>query len=751
LARYVIRIARQAGLVASFVTVAILGTTTGVLFTFAGDLPQISALDDYAPKTITRVYARNGETIGEFATQRRVVIAYEDISPYLRDAIIAAEDAGFYSHVGLSISRLAITIMRDVVRGELAGASTLTQQLARNLFLTQEKTLTRKIKELLLSFQIEKRYTKTEILALYCNQILFGHGAYGVEAASRMYFNKSATDLKLEEAALLAGIIQAPARQSPFVNIERATQRRNYALTRMEDEEFISAEEAVTARAKPISVLDRRREKSIAPYFVEEVRQHLEANYGVEQLYEEGLAVHTSLNVELQMAANRAVTNGLHRLDKRRGFRKPTRNLAKEEIALDEFDHARWNQPIATGDRIPAIVTVADANHVVMRSGKYQGTIEREGFRWTRRQAANQLLEVGDLILVQVTSIDESRQTLTATLDQEPLAEGALLAIDNRTGQILAMVGGYNFERSKFNRTVQASRQLGSLFKAVLYATAIDRGYTPTSIIMDEPVSLSPGPDQPEYSPENYDKEFIGPVTLRYALEKSRNVPAVQVIADLGPQLVADYARRFGFISEIPSFLSIALGAGEATLLEITSAYSIFPNLGVRLEPYEILRITDRAGNLLEENRPMSYDSLPADTAYIMTSLLRGVVERGTGQQAAGIPWPLAGKTGTVDEYTDAWFVGFDPEITVGVWVGHDEKRTLGDGEEGARAALPIWIEFMRAHIGERADAPTFRTPSNIVFLSVDRMTGNIVAPSSPDAIHEAFISGTEPGINFQQ
>ena len=751
MARYVIRIARQAGLIASFVAMAILGTTTGVLFTFAGDLPQISALDDYAPNTITRVFARNGETIGEFATQRRVVIDYEDISPYLRDAIIAAEDAGFYSHVGLSISRLAITIMRDVVRGELAGASTLTQQLARNLFLTQEKTLTRKVKELLLSFQIEKRYTKTEILALYCNQILFGHGAYGVEAASRMYFNKSATDLKLEEAALLAGIIQAPARQSPFVNIERATQRRNYALGRMENEGFISAEEAVTARAKPISVLDRRREKSIAPYFVEEVRQHLEANYGVEQLYEEGLSVYTSLNVELQMAANRAVTNGLHRLDKRRGFRKPTRNLAKEEIALDEFDHARWHQPIAAGDRIPAVVTVANANNVGMRSGKYQGTIEREGFRWTRRQDANQLLKVGDLILVQVTSIDESRQTLTATLDQEPIAEGALLAIDNRTGQILAMVGGYDFERSKFNRTVQASRQLGSLFKAILYATAIDRGYTPTSIIMDEPVSLSAGPDQPEYSPENYDKEFIGPVTLRYALEKSRNVPAVQVIADLGPQLVADYATRFGFTSEIPSFLSIALGAGEATLLEITSAYSIFPNLGVRLEPYQILRITDRAGNLLEENRPMSYDSLPADTAYIMTSLLRGVVERGTGQQAAGIPWPLAGKTGTVDEYTDAWFVGFDPEITVGVWVGHDEKRTLGDGEEGARAALPIWIEFMRTHIGERADLPTFRTPSNIVFLSVDRMTGSIVAPSSPDAIHEAFISGTEPGINFQQ
>ena len=278
MARYVFRIARQAGLVASFVAMAILGTTTGVLFTFAGDLPQISALDDYAPNTITRVYARNGETIGEFATQRRVVIDYEDISPYLRDAIISAEDAGFYSHVGLSISRLAITIVRDVVRGELAGASTITQQLARNLFLTQEKTVTRKIKELLLSFQIEKRYTKTEILALYCNQILFGHGAYGVEAASRMYFNKSATDLKLEEAALLAGIIQAPARQSPFVNIERATQRRNYALTRMEDEGFISTEEAVTARAKPISVLDRRREKGIAPYFVEEVRQHIGAD-----------------------------------------------------------------------------------------------------------------------------------------------------------------------------------------------------------------------------------------------------------------------------------------------------------------------------------------------------------------------------------------------------------------------------------------------------------------------------------------
>ena len=751
MARYVIRIAHQAGLIALFVAVAILGTVSGVLFASAGDLPQISALDDYAPRTITRVYAAGGEVIGEFATQRRVVITYDDISPRLREAIIAAEDAGFNSHFGVSLPRLAVTIVTNIFKGQVRGASTLTQQLARNLFLTPEKIWSRKIKELILTIQIEKRYTKEEILTLYCNQIFFGHGAHGVEAAARMYFDKSASDLELEEAALLAGVIQTPSRQSPFVSLDRANARRSYVLTQMEELGYITANEAAAAREAPIEVVDRRRQQSIAPYFVEEVRQHLEANYGVKQLYENGLSVYTSLDVDLQRAANRALHDGLHRLDKRRGFRAPRRNVIEEGTALGDFDDPRWRSPMQAEDRIPALVTGVSADRITLRIGPHEGTIGRDGFRWTRRESAERLVKTGDLVHVQITEIDETARRIIATLDQEPLAEGAVLALDNRTGQVLAMVGGYDFERSKFNRAVQASRQLGSLFKAVLYATAIDRGYTPTSIIVDEPVSYPAGPDQPDYTPRNYDQEFVGPVTLRHALEKSRNVPAVRVMAALGPEHVVEYARRLGFTSELPPFLSVALGAAEATLLEVTSAYTVFPNQGVRFEPYHILRITDRDGNVLEDNRPVSHDALPADTAYVMTSLLRGVVERGTGIQAAAIPWPLAGKTGTVDDYTDGWFVGFDPDFTVGVWVGHDEKKTLGPAEEGATVALPIWLDVMRAYIGERTDPPAFPPPANIVFLSVNRYTGHIADPAAPDTIREAFIAGTEPGSAFQQ
>ena len=751
MARVVIRIARRAGLIAMFVSVAMVGLLSGILFAYAGDLPQISALDDYAPNTITRVYASGGEVIGEFATQRRVVVPYEEISPYLREAIIAAEDAGFNSHFGLSITRTAVTAVTNILEGELYGASTLTQQLARNLFLTLDKTWERKIKELLLTIQIEKRYTKREILVLYCNQMLFGHGAYGVEAASRMYFDKSARNLNLEEAALLAGVLQRPADWSPFVSLERAGGRRTYVLNQMEAEGYITAEEASAAREAPITVIDRRRERSIAPYFVEEVRQHLEANYGATQLYEGGLSVRTSLDLDLQKTATETVRNGLRRLDRRRGFRRPDRNLTDEGMSLDDFEHDRWRRPVGVDDRVPALVTGVEAGRISLRVGRYAGSIDRHGFEWTGQRSASRLVRPGDLVQVHVSALDDAAETLVGTLDQEPVVEGALLALDNRTGQILAMVGGYDFNRSKFNRAVQASRQLGSLFKAVVYATAIDRGYTPTSIIVDEPVSFPAGPDQPEYTPRNYSEEFEGPITLRRALEKSQNVPAVRMMAELGAEHVVEYARRFGFTSEMPPFLSVALGSAEATLLEITSAYMVFPNQGVRMEPYQILDITDRDGKVLEENRPMSHDALPADTAYVMTSLLRGVVERGTGVQAARIPWPLAGKTGTVDDFTDAWFVGFDPIITVGVWVGHDQKVTLGPWEEGARVALPIWIEFMRAYIGERTDPPAFPQPANIVFLSVDRHTGTVTSPSAPDAIREVFIAGTEPGTAFQQ
>ncbi len=758
------RFIRQAWVLGALAVAALLGIVTGVLFAYTPDLPEISELDRYTPATITRIYARGGELIGEFATERRMILSYDEIPEVLRDAIIAAEDGAFFDHVGFNIPRIIITMVDNILQGDLTagGASTLTMQLARNITVAGEqlgldKTWQRKIREAYYTFHIEKRYTKREILRLYANQMWLGtatHSAYGVEAASQLYFGKSAQDVELDEAALIAGILQSPARQSPLVNLTLARSRRNYTLQRMVDEGYLSQAVADETKAKPIALSQRtERTNSFAPYFLEEIRQHLEREYGVSQLYEQGLTISSTLDARLQVAANTAVADGLRAHDKRHGFRRPERNILTDAEgdadALDTFEHGRWRYAMAMDDVVPAVVMAIEDRALRVRFGPYQAVIEPEGFEWTRRSSADQLVEPGDLVEVRITALDHERGTAGATLDQEPLAEGALLAIENRTGRVLAMVGGYSFERSKFNRATQAYRQLGSLFKGVLYAAAIDQGYTPTSIVQDEPVSYDVGPGQARYRPTNYDHVYEGPITLRRAFEHSRNVPAVWMMNAVGPENVVNVARRLGFTSPIPPFLSVALGSAEATLQEVTSAYSVFPNRGARMIPYQIERIVDRAGAVLEEGRPVPRDALRPDTAYIMVSLMRGVVQRGTGARARQLGWPVGGKTGTMDDYTDAWFVGFDPEITLGVWVGYDEKKTLGDGEEGARVALPIWLDFMRAYIDGRDDPERFVPPANIVFTSVDPMTGEVTAPGAAGAIRETFIAGTEPGATF--
>jgi penicillin-binding protein 1A len=752
MARYVIKIARRAGIVVLFVAAAILGIVSGVLFAYAGDLPRISALDDYAPSTITRVYGARGEVVGEFAIQRREVIPYEAISPKLRQAILAAEDSEFEQHFGLSIPRIAITLVKDIIeRRKAAGASTLTQQLARKLFLTDEKTWERKIKEAIAAIQIEKRYTKREIFTLYCNQMYFGHGVYGVEAASRLYFGKSAKDVTLEEAALIAGILQGNVRQSPYVNMDAAMRRRNYTLTRMADVGYITRDEAEAAKKKPIVVRQDLPSASVsaAPYFLEEVRKELESRYGAKQLYENGLSVQTALDLHLQDAAARALDEGLRRIDKRRGFRKPARNVVTEGHQIETFRHARWDRPMHQGDVVPAVVTAVDGAAIALRAGALRVTIDKKGYAWTNRPPSR-LVSRGDLVETRLGAIGEGR-TATGTLEQTPAVEGAVLAIDNRTGQIKAMVGGYSFERSKFNRAVQAYRQVGSAFKPIVYTAAIDRGYTPVSTLMDTPVSFETGPGQAPYAPLNYDRNFEGPITLRHALEQSRNVPAVRVMDQLGPPQVIAYARRLGLDSPLPPYLAVALGAAEATLTEMTSAYSTFPNQGVRMKPYGILKVSDREGNLLEENRPEPRDAIRADTAYVMTHLLRGVVQRGTAARAAALKWPLGGKTGTTDDYTDAWFIGFDPDITLGVWVGYDLKRSMGPAGTGSDSALPIWIDIMKAWIGDRTEPPTFEAPGNIVFAAIDRNSGGAAVEGTPGVITEAFIAGTQPGAAFRQ
>ena len=732
------RLIRNFGIVALFLGAAAAGTASGAVFAFVGDLPRISALDDYSLGTITRVVARDGSPVGEFATERRTVVTYDQIPPVLRDALVAAEDGAFFRHSGIDLTRIAATAVRRVLRVQrYGGASTITQQLARKLFLTDEQTPERKIKEALLAIQIEKRYTKEEILTMYCNKMYWGHGAYGVEAAAQLYFGKNVKDLSLDEAAMIAGIHQSNVRQSPYVNMKAALTRRNYALGRMRDEGFITAAQYEDAKKRPIVTHGQPSQPpSIAPYFLELLREQLEDTYGAKTLYENGLVVKTGLDPDLQRAANKALDQGLRAYDQKRGFRKPTRNLIAEKRAIETYKHPRWLRDPVAGDIVPAVVMGVEGADIRVRVGRFAGTISRDGYAWTGKRAAD-LVTRGDVVEVKAAKIDADRGTFAATLDQLPLLEGAVVAIDNHTGQILAMVGGESFERSQFNRATQAMRQVGSLFKPFVYTAAIDQGYTAQSLLDDSPVSYNAGPGQPPYEPKNYDREYHGMVTIRQALEGSRNVPAVRLMAALGPDKVIPYARQLGITAPLPEYLSVAIGSSEATLLEMTSAYSAFPNQGVRMEPLPFLEVVDRDGNTLEQHRTKPHEALRADTAYVLTNLLEGVVLHGTAASAATLKWPLGGKTGTTDDYTDAWFIGFDPDVTIGVWVGFDQKRTLGNGQTGTQTALPIWKDIMSTWIERRrkagAEPPEFVRPPNVVVVGTGAAT-------------EVFIAGTEPG-----
>ncbi len=535
--------ARHAGLAALFVLAALLGTASGVLFAYSDDLPAISALDDYAPDTITRVLGRDGTVVGEFAVERRVVLRYEDIPEPMRQAVLAAEDSGFFEHFGLSITGLLRAVATNLIEMRKAGgASTLTQQLARKLFLTDEKTWERKVKELLLAVQIEKRYTKQEIFTLYCNQMYFGHGAYGVEAAAQLYFGKSVQDLAVEESAMIAGILQGNARQSPYVNPAAALRRRNYTLDRMASEGFLTAEAAAEAKGKPIVTRgDPAREVSFAPYYLEEVRKHLESRYGAQQLYESGLTVRTPLDGRFQRIATHALDVGLRKVDKRRtGFRRAQINVRQGATPLSAYRNDRWQRPLLAGDIVPALVERVDAagaapGHATLRIGTLRAELTREGYQWTRRTHASQVVTVGDLVDVELLTVDQTAGTATVRLEQTPILEGAVVALENRTGNVLAMVGGYSFTRSKFNRATQALRQIGSTFKPILYTAAIDRGLTPATLLVDEPTTFDAGAGQPPYTPRNYDGRFVGALTVRTRARRLAQHPGRQGDGDAGP------------------------------------------------------------------------------------------------------------------------------------------------------------------------------------------------------------------------
>ncbi len=733
---------KVAGLAALFVAAALFGIAGGVMFAFMGDLPGLPSLENYSPSVTTRILGRDGVVVGELATQRREILKYEDIPDVLRKAVLSSEDSSFYQHQGIDIPRTLVRLVKDVVYRQMKGGSSISQQLARNVFpdsIGFQQTPERKIKEALVTLQIEKRYTKNEIFTMYCNQINMGHGAYGMGAASQMYFGKPAKELTLAEASLLAGIIQGNVLQSPYRNMPGAKARQAYTLRRMVEEKYITQVQADEAKAQPLVLRGYAGPTSIAPYFTEMVRQQIQEKYGAKAVYEGGLTVQTAIDGPLQLAANAALDRGLRRLDKLRGYRKPSRNLITEKHDVDKFRLASWTHEPAVGDILTGVVLGTDGGLIRVKFGRWSGTIDKAGYAWTKR-TPDQLVKRGDVVDVRVKTLDGGAATFAAELDQPPVLEGAMLALDNKTGEILAMVGGSSYERSQFNRATQALRQVGSSFKPIVYTAAIDRGYTATSTLIDTPASFPAGPNQPMYEPKNYDRKYEGNITLRHALEQSRNVPTIRLMAALGAEQVIMFARRFGITSPLPPYLPIAIGAGDASLIEMTSAYTVFPNAGVRMTAQPFRQVIDKDGAVLEDIRPEAHDVIRADAAYVMTYLLQGVIKNGTGRAAAAaIPnWPIGGKTGTTDDYTDAWFIGFDPDITIGVWIGFDQKKPIGEGQSGTVAALPIWIDVMKSWVDRRRntlkDTPEFSRPGSVVLVQ----TANGV---------EAFISGTEPVI----
>jgi penicillin-binding protein 1A len=743
---------RRVIVTALFVIAILGGSVVGAMLAEEGDLPQVSSLEDYKPNLITQVLAKDGSLIGEFAIERRVVVGFDEIPPVLRNAIVAVEDADFWKHIGINPWRIpgaALANIRSGRRGQ--GFSTLTMQLSRLLFLTPEKTYGRKIKEMILAFQIEKSFTKEEIFTLYCNQIYFGHGNYGVEAASRFFFDKPIGQLTLAEAALLAGLPQNPGRLSPIEHPDNAVERRGHVLDRMLAENYITPAEAEAARGEPLELHLRRPPPSIAPYFLEEVRKYLEREYGSQRIYQGGLRVHTTLDPRLQRAANRALRDGLLKLDVRvRGHKPPTQSVLvhgelPEDLHLDE-----WDWPIQTGAVVRGVVLESDRSSALVQIGPYRGRLRGRDVPWIGASSVAQALPRGVVAPFRIQEIQEGTALdggtqVRLSLEQEPEVEGALIAIEVQTGAVRAMVGGYDFERSKFNRATQALRQVGSAFKPIVYAAAIETlGWTPATTIIDAPISF-PNWDGTAWTPHNYDFRFLGAIPLRRALEGSRNIPAVKTLRAVGIETGLEYARKLGLSHEIPPYLPIALGAGEATLIDMTAAFATFANQGLRMEPELISRITDRDGIPIEENGPHAIDAIRADTAYLVTSLLRGVVERGTAVRARSLGRPIAGKTGTTNDFTDGWFIGFEPQLAAGVWVGFDEKKqTLGRQGEGGKTALPIWMDFWKEAMGE-APIEDYPIPANIVFVPVDG-AGHRTRAGLPGARMEAFVAGTEPG-----
>jgi penicillin-binding protein 1A len=736
--------------------------TLGIFLYLSNGLPEISSLRDYHPPIITAVYSDDNQKIAEFYKERRIVVPLERIPGHLQQAFIAAEDSRFYKHCGVDFISIARAFFKNIKAGTIVqGGSTITQQVTKSFLLTSERSYKRKIREAILAFRIEKAFSKKDILYLYLNQIYLGHGAYGVQAASENYFGKSVDELNLAESAMLAGLPQAPSKYSPFHHLERARQRQFYVLTRMEGEGYITKAQAAEAMNAVLDIHPRRNwYLEQVPVYTENIRRYVENKYGEDALYTQGLKIYAAVNVNMQKAARSEIQKGLKALDRRQGYRGPIKKLKPGEI--DDFSRELEKelvlQPLTPGAQTRGVVVDVNDKEgkVTVRMGGQQGVICIEQMRWARTpdpevaqyqarlRRPGKALAVGDVILVEAKDQDPKTQTWSLELDQVPEVQAALVCMEAGTGLVKTMVGGRDFLQSQFNRAIQSRRQPGSVFKPVIYAAALDKGYTPATTILDSPIVFDDEEHDFTWKPKNYGRKFYGPTLLRDALAKSRNVVTIKILQDIGIDYAIDYARNLGVESDLNHDLSIALGSSGVSLLEIVRAYSVFADQGYLAQPAFITKIEDRFGNILEEMNPVRQKVIDSSTAYLVTSLLEGVVQFGTAQRVRALGRPVAGKTGTTNNLHDAWFVGYTPRFITGVWVGFDQERSLGKGETGSRAASPIWLGYMKK-ILENEPVRVFQVPKEVVFVNIDAKTGKLPIPESTKTIIECFKEGTAP------
>jgi len=697
------KLAGRSALAVLLVLAVITDSLAGLTLVYSVDLPQIDELEHFRPSTTTDLYDRKGRVIGSFALERREVVDYDGLAPVLRSAVISIEDKSFESHWGVNVLRIAGALLHDLhTHGRYQGASTLTMQLARNLFLSSDRNMTRKLQEAYLAIQIERSFTKQQIFTLYANQIYLGSGMYGFEAASQFYFSKHARDLTLTEAALLAGLPKGPAAYSPVLNPDKALRRRNLVLSEMESDGVITHAQAEQARRSPLGLRVSEPQTAVAPWFQDEVRQELDKRFGAEQVHEDGLRIDTTLDLDLQQTANHAVADGVATYERRHGWKAHLDNVLDAGETLKDYRHPDWAFVSSPGDYVHALVTSVLPNQIIARAGapgqqNADVILLPPDWQWTGQHSADSLVKPGDIVYVHLADAMEG-SARRASLEEDTGAQGSLMAIDNTSGDVLAMVGGRDFALSQFNRATQAERQTGSSFKPYVYTTAVEDGVKPTDIIVDSPVNFG------GYAPHNYENDYKGAMTIQNAFAESRNVPAVKLAARVGIHKVIDMAHRFGVTSNIPPYLPTALGAAEITLEEQVASYSVFPNDGLRVTPHLLRKVTNADGITLWEDRPTVNQVIDQQTARTMMILLRTVTRSGTGAAAAQLNHPVGGKTGTTSDYTDAWFLGFSPSITCGVWIGFDSRQSLGEKETGAKAALPIWMTFMRAAIADKPD-----------------------------------------------